>query len=175
MLKQSDEVYDLPMGSFGFPQTEIPESRYKVTKVPPNRRHEARDVQVVYPELADVGQRKKWGQGVGVEQLWGEPKTVAGPIRASPEHLDERKQTKLMLAQERFRPSLVLVQAINWNDKSVVEVRDGGNVPGATDQRACEEIGFLVDKIGDDRFDDLQGKPGNRGPGCRMGLRRCTP
>ena len=46
--------------------------------------------------------------------------------------------------------------------KSVVEVRDSGNVPGVTGQGACYKTGRVIDKVGDYHFDDLQGEVGGR-------------
>jgi len=39
---------------------------------------------------------------------------------------------------------------IGWTDKGVMEVGDGGGLPGASGQGAREETTFVVDKVGDD-------------------------
>ena len=57
MLKQSDEEYNLLMGPSGRHQGEGSDCRREVTEVSPDPRHEAGDVQVVQPEILDVGQR----------------------------------------------------------------------------------------------------------------------
>jgi len=52
---------------------------------------------------------------------------------------------------------------------------DRGDVPGVTGQGACDESIHVVDKVGDDHFDDLGGKLGGGGRACgAMSLRRCT-
>ena len=50
-----------------------------------------------------------------------------------------------------------------WNDKGVMEMRYGGDVPGVTGLGAGEEAALVVDKMGDDHFDNLLGKFGDRG------------
>jgi len=44
-----------------------------------------------------------------------------------------------------------------WSDEGVVEVRNGGEIPAVTGQGGREETGLVVDKVGDDNIDDLQG------------------
>ena len=44
-----------------------------------------------------------------------------------------------------------------------MEVRDGGDVPGITNQGAREEAGSVIDKVGNHHLDDLQGKFDGRG------------
>jgi len=41
-----------------------------------------------------------------------------------------------------------------------MEMRDRGDVPGITGEGACKEATCSIDKMGDDHFDDLQGKFG---------------
>ena len=48
----------------------------------------------------------------------------------------------------------------------------GGDGPGITGQRACEEAGFVIDKMSDDHFDDLLGEPGGRGREYRRNIMR---
>ena len=40
---------------------------------------------------------------------------------------------------------------------------DSGDVPGVADQGACAKTARVVGKIGDDDFDDFQGKSSGRG------------
>lgn len=54
VLKQSDEVYNLPMGPFRFLQGEGSDGRRKLTKVLLEPRHELWDIQVVYPKFVDA-------------------------------------------------------------------------------------------------------------------------
>ena len=56
-----------------------------------------------------------------------------------------------------------------------MEVGDSGNVPGVTNQGAKAEATRVVGEVGDDHFNDLVGKPGDRGRGHRGGRRRGTP
>jgi len=56
-----------------------------------------------------------------------------------------------------------------------MEVRNGGNVPGVAGQCACAEAAGVVNKIGDDDFDELEGQPGGRGRGRRGDLLEKTP
>ena len=45
----------------------------------------------------------------------------------------------------------------------VMEVKNSGDVPGVTSHGARAETVNVIDKVGDDHFGDLQGKPGGRG------------
>jgi len=56
-----------------------------------------------------------------------------------------------------------------------MEAGNGGNVPGITGQGACVETGRIIDQMGDDNSDDLQGKPGGRGQTCGRGFWRSIP
>ena len=56
-----------------------------------------------------------------------------------------------------------------------MEVRDSGDIPGVTGQGARPETASVIDKIGNDDFDDLKGKPGGRGRACRRCLRGNAP
>ena len=47
-----------------------------------------------------------------------------------------------------------------------MKMRNGGDVPGVTGQRARTEIVLVIGKTGDDDFNDLHGKPGGRRRGC---------
>jgi len=57
MLKQSNEEYDLSTSPFGFHEAERAEGWQEVTKVSPDPRYEAWDVEEVYSEFLDIGQR----------------------------------------------------------------------------------------------------------------------
>ena len=106
-----------------------------------------------------------------VEQLRGNL-DKAGAVPNNPERLDQGKQTKLVFVYEWSGPCriLALVQGIVWNDKGAMEMRNSGDVPGVTGHGACAETACVVDKIGDDDFDDLHGKSGGGGRACRRGL-----
>ena len=41
-------------------------------------------------------------------------------------------------------------------------MRNNGDIPGVTDQGACEEAGLVIDKMKDDHFDYLRGKFSDR-------------
>ena len=56
------------------------------------------------------------------------------------------------------------------SDKGVMEMGDGGDVPGMAGQGAREETGCVKGKIGDDGVDDLLGDPGGRRLVCRESL-----
>jgi len=51
-------------------------------------------------------------------------------------------------------------------------MRDSSDVPGVTGHGACEKTGYVVGKIVDDDFDDLQGEPGGRRRARQRSLRR---
>ena len=134
MLKQSDEVYDLPTGSLGFSQGETLDCRQEVTKVPLNLRHEARDIQVPYLEFLDVGQRRKLARETIVEQLSG--KLEAAVLSLTPtadlERLDQGKQTKRLHAQDGIGPPKFLVPGVDIDDEGVMQAMNSGDVPGVT-------------------------------------------
>ena len=69
MLKQPNEIYDLTAGPPGFSQGEGFDCREEVSEVPLNPWHEARDVQIPYLELLDIGQCGKLAQDEAVEQF----------------------------------------------------------------------------------------------------------
>ena len=76
------------------------------------------------------------------------------------ELLDQGKQTKLARILEWFGPPTFRIKvgpAIS-SDKSMMEMRDRGDVPGITGEGACKEAACIIDKMGDDHFNDLQGK-----------------
>ena len=53
-----------------------------------------------------------------------------------------------------------------------MKVRNGGHVPGAAGHRTREKTARVIDKVGYNHFDDLQGKSDSRGRACRGSLRR---
>jgi len=55
VLKQSNEVYDLPAGPPGFSQDETFDGREEVSEILSNPWNEAGDVQILYLESSDVG------------------------------------------------------------------------------------------------------------------------
>ena len=67
-----------------------------------------------------------------------------------------------MVALEGIVPFEILYTRVRFNGKGVMEVGNSGNVPRITGQGARAETGCVVDKIGNDHFDDLQGKQTNR-------------
>jgi len=79
-----------------------------------------------------------------------------------------------MRAPETIRPLKLLAPAV-VDEKVVMEVRDGSDVPRVTGQGACAETADVVAKICDDHFDDLQGEPGGRRRAGQRCLRRGTP
>ena len=92
-----------------------------------------------------------------------------------PERLDKGKQTKLVHVLEGIGPPQVSAGEVGVNEKIVMEMRNGGDVPGATGQGTCTETAHVVDEIGDDHVNDLLRKPGGGGHVRRGGLRRKTP
>ena len=81
VLKKPNEVYDLSIGPSGFRQAERSERWQEVFKVPLNLRYEVVDVQILYLEIPDIGQRGKLAEGTVVEKYWGQPNhVVAAPV-----------------------------------------------------------------------------------------------
>lgn len=76
--------------------------------------------------------------------------------------------------QERVRP-LESPRRVGVNDEYVMEVRNAGDVPGVTSQRACAETVHVVREVSDDLLTELQGKSGGGGRVYRGGLRRSAP
>ena len=60
------------------------------------------------------------------------------------------------------------------DEKVVMEMWNGSDVPGATTQAACAETASVIDEVSDDHFNDLRGKPGGGGRARCRGLRRST-
>jgi hypothetical protein len=137
-----------------------------VTKGLSNVRQEIGDAQVIYLKFPDVGQSREQKQDTGVELLRARP--------AEFELLDERKETKLARIPEWLRPPefQFVGPPAGPNDESVMKVTDGGDVPGVASQGACEETVRVVDKVGNDHFDDLLGNLGEGGRECGRNLLR---
>jgi hypothetical protein len=57
----------------------------------------------------------------------------------------------------------------------VVEMRNGGDVPGVTGQGACAEAAYVADEMGNDHFDDIEGKLSGGGPACGRDLWKKSP
>lgn len=91
------------------------------------------------------------------------------------ERLDEGKQTEPTHAPEWIGPPKLLAPDAVADEEVVMEMRDGGDVPRVTCQGARAETGHIVDETADDNSNDLQGKSGGGGAGCRGGLKRSTP
>ena len=72
-------------------------------------------------------------------------------------------------------PPELSIAGADVDGKGVVEMGNGGNVPGVTGQGACAETAHVIDQVRDDDSDDLEGKPGGRGRGRRRGLRGNAP
>jgi len=92
--------------------------------------------------------------------------------------LHKGKQPELIHTNELFGPSLfpfwVPGIVMGLGGKGVVEVRNSGHVPGAGDHGTYEKTARVVDKVGDNHFDDIQGKPdgGSQGRHRSQGRRR---
>jgi len=87
------------------------------------------------------------------------------------------KQPEPLHMKEWFGPNDFLLCAPGkcLGSKSVVNVRNSGEVPGVTGQGACEKPVLVVDEVGDDHFDDIHGKSDDRGRACCGGLQISTP
>lgn len=96
---------------------------------------------------------------------------AVGPT--DPERFDEGKQAKPMHALETTRPLKFFAPGVA-NEKVVMEVRDGSDVPGVASQGAREKTVYVVDQIGDDHFDDFLGEAGGKRRACRRILKRST-
>ena len=104
--------------------------------------------------------------GVAIERLYGK-QVVAPPVDTEPPGKGE--QTKRMHAPNNFGP-LGSVLVVISDGKGMVEMGNSGNVPGVTGHGARAETAYIVDKICDDHFDKLKGKPGGRRWACRSGV-----
>ena len=76
VLKMPNEVHDLSIGPSWFPQPERPEPWQEMFEVPLNLRYKVGDVQILYLEFLDIGQRGNLAEGAVVEQHWGQPNIV---------------------------------------------------------------------------------------------------
>ena len=115
-----------------------------------------------------------------VELSWAKSIIVVVEILSDVELPDQGKQTEPVHALEWNRPSELSAKDAVTNDKGVMEMGNGGDVPGVTGQGACAETVFVVEMCEDD-LDDILGKPGGEGwTSChrilrRWACRRCFP
>jgi len=58
---------------------------------------------------------------------------------------------------------------MGWTNEGLVEMRDGGDVPRVAGQGTRAETVGVIGKMGNDHFDELQGKLGDRGRVCWRG------
>ena len=56
----------------------------------------------------------------------------------------------------------------------MVDMRNGGDVPGITGQGTRKEAVRVIEEMGDDHFDDLLGQPDDGGRLCHRSLWRST-
>ena len=85
------------------------------------------------------------------------------PQPVDPELLDQRKQTQRVSAPKGVGPRKFSRRVHLMNGEGVVEMGNGGDIPGVAGHGACAKSAIVVDKIGDDIFDNLLGKPVGRG------------
>jgi len=89
---------------------------------------------------------------------------------------DERKQAKRVHVWDGIGPlEFTRAPGADVNGKGVMQTRSSGDVPRVTGHGAREETALVIVKIGDDPFDDFQGKSGGRGTVCCRGLRMNAP
>ena len=82
---------------------------------------------------------------------------------------DEGEQAKRIHAPNGIWPPGFLIAGVNVDDKGVVEMRNGDDVPGVTGHGARADTAWIVDKIINDHLDNFKGKPGGRRWACRRG------
>lgn len=78
----------------------------------------------------------------------------------NPERFDQGKQTKGVSVEESHelrKPQMV--RGMDWGSEGVVEVKNGGGAAGMAGQGTYAETVRVMGEIGDDHFDDFQGKP----------------
>ena len=128
-----------------------------------NPRREAGDIQELDLEFLDVGQCRKLTQDTTAEVIRRE----LALYHTGLELLDQGKQAKHVHIQDGSGPpGLWFGQVFDSSGEGVIEMGNSGDVPGATDPGARAETACVVSKIGDDYFEDLQGKPGGRRTVC---------
>ena len=132
-----------------------------MSKVLLDLRQEVRDIKVIYPNSLDIDQCAKLAQGPVVEHLWRKPHAVVVAFM-DPEALDQGKQTKRVHAREGAKHRVSDTRT-SPDSKGVMEMGNGGDVPGVTYQGACVETARVEGKVGDNYLDDLEGKPGGGG------------
>ena len=89
--------------------------------------------------------------------MWG----VADESSTDPELFYQGEQTKFVHVREWHSPRKSLVSEepviIGWSEKGMVELGNGSDVPGVAGQGTRTEPWDVVDELGNDHFDDLQG------------------
>jgi len=90
-----------------------------------------------------------------------------------PELLDQGKQAKHVHILNRVEPpKFRFVRATVDHGRGVMEMGNSGDVPGTTGHGTCAESACVVYNIGNDRFEEIQGKADGRETVCCRGLRR---
>ena len=67
-----------------------------------------------------------------------------------------------MVPPEGIEQLEALYIRVHFKGRGIMEVGNSGSVPGITGHGARAETGYVVDKGGNDHFDDLQGKQTDR-------------
>jgi hypothetical protein len=91
---------------------------------------------------------------------------------------DQVEQAELVHGPERIGPPKFLdcvFAVVGRSEQDGMEVSDGGDVPGVTDQAAHTKAEWVVEKVADNDFNDFLGKPAGRGQGCGGSFQRCVP
>ena len=136
-----------------------------MTKIQLKVQQESGNVQTVYLEFLDIGQREEATQVSVVESFRRKFREGLWMFPADLQFFYQGKQTELVKVPEWFGPYMirVCVFAPGWHGKGVVEMGDGSDVPGITGQGACDETARVIDKMGNDKLDDLRWEPCGRG------------
>jgi len=130
VLKQSDEVYDLPTRLPGFSQGERFDCGSKAPKVSLDPRHEAGDVRELEIEYRTLANVRNWC-GVRRLNIFGEsPTEPYCPHR--PTAPDQGEQAKHVHVPEETRPQIFSAVGGCFNGKYAIEMGNGGDVPGVT-------------------------------------------
>ena len=120
-------------------------------------------------------------QDAGVELCWRkcDGSTVADVwiYSLNVELLDQWKQTKLVYMPEGIGPPklLVFAQEMDWSDKGMMKMRNGGEVPGVRSKGTCQEGELVVNEMSDDHLEDIRGNSGVPGRARRRSPREDTP
>ena len=103
-----------------------------MAKVSLNPWHEAGDVQVAYHECLNVGQCRKPVKDAPVESLWRKVQIAA----VDDEGFHKGKQSKPVHVMDGIGPYGPSTRVVDESKKGGVEMRNGGDVPGVTGERA---------------------------------------